>query len=346
VIFEPETSAAPCAPRPSPRGPLTAFLLEHLEGPPHALPAAPPAEDDPLFGDDSQLALYCCYELHYRAMAGVDEAWEWEPSLLAFRHRLEQAFERRVREEAGPIPCTADIENELHRVIADGGGPSLSAYARDRADLQQLRELAVHRSAYQLKEADPHTWALPRLWGPAKAAMVEIQYDEYGEGVEGQAHAELWATTMEALELDGTYGAYLDVIPGTTLATTNLISLFGLHRRLRGALVGHLAVFEMTSVVPMTRYAEGLARLGIGLEGRRFYDVHVEADAVHEKVACSRLAGGLAATEPALVGDIAFGAAALMAVEQRFSSYVLDRWARGRSSLLSPLPAVVPCPAG
>ena len=27
------------------------------------------------------------------------------------------------------------------------------------------REIAVHRSGYQLKEADPHTWAIPRLNG-------------------------------------------------------------------------------------------------------------------------------------------------------------------------------------
>ena len=35
-----------------------------------------------------------------------------------------------------------------------------------------------------------------------------------------------------ALGLDPSYGAYLDLIPGVTLATVNLMSLFGLHRRL------------------------------------------------------------------------------------------------------------------
>jgi Iron-containing redox enzyme len=52
----------------------------------------------------------------------------------------------------------------------------------DRGTLAQLREFAIHRSAYQLKEADPHTWAIPRLTGAVKAAMVEIQADEYGDG--------------------------------------------------------------------------------------------------------------------------------------------------------------------
>ena len=57
-------------------------------------------------------------------------------------------------------------------------------------------------------------------------------------------HATLFANAMRELGLDSSYGAYLDRIPGSTLATVNLMSLFGLHRRLRGAIVGHLAVFD------------------------------------------------------------------------------------------------------
>jgi hypothetical protein len=184
-----------------------------------------------------------------------------------------------------------------------------------------------------LKEADPHTWAIPRLTGAAKAAMVEIQADEYGNGVASEMHSSLFAVTMEELGLDSRYGAYLDSLPGTTLATVNLISMFGLHRRLRAELVGHLAIFEMTSVTPMTRYAQALARLGLGPAARRFYDVHVEADQHHQTVASRDMAGQLAADEPALVPGILFGARAVMEVERRFSQHVLAAWAQGRSSL-------------
>ena len=271
----------------------------------------------------------------------MSEGWEWEPSLLAFRAVLERSFEQRLHEEVGEVLAVGDVEAALAAVIAAHDGPSLSTFTEGRASLDQVRELAVHRSAYQLKEADPHSWAIPRLAGPAKAALVEIQFDEYGGGIEGRSHAELWAATMDSLGLDSHYGAYLDLVPGVTLATTNLISLLGLHRRLRGALVGHLAVFEMTSVVPMSRYAAALQRLGIGPAGQAFYDVHVAADAGHAVVASARLAGGLAASEPALASDIVFGAAALIATEDRFSRFVLDRWGAGRTSLRRPLPAAV-----
>jgi hypothetical protein len=196
----------------------------------------------------------------------------------------------------------------------------------------------VHRSAYQLKEADPHAWAIPRLTGGPKAALVEIESDEYGGGQAERMHAVLFANTMRGLGLDPRYGAYLEWLPGITLATVNLMSWFGLHRRLRGALTGHLAVFEMTSSVPNRRYAGGVRRLGFGPEVSGFYDEHVEADAVHEAIAAWDLADALAREEPELAGDIVFGARALLALEARWGQHLLAAWRAGRTSLRPPLP--------
>ena len=312
---------------------------------PHPIPCTSVSVMDALADDDFQLALYCCYELHYRGFAGVDDRWEWEPSLLAWRQELERGMERSLLRRLGPIPDeVGDVETAIRAAIDAHDGPSLSAYVRDEGTLDQVRELAVHRSAYQRKEADPHTWGIPRLADGPKAALVEIQLDEYGGGVESEMHATLFATTMHELGLDPGYGAYLDLLPGPTLATTNLISMFGLHRRWLGALVGHLAVFETTSVEPMSRYGAALRRLGVASAAERFYDVHVVADAHHEIVACKALAGGLAAAEPDLAPDIVFGARALLLVEGRFAEHVLEAWAGGRSSLRAPLPAAAAAP--
>ena len=112
-----------------------------------------------------------------------------------------------------------------------------------------------------------------------------------------------------------------------TLATVNLMSLLGLHRRLRGAIVGHLALFEMTSSVPNRRYANGLRRLGFAA-GDRFFDEHVVADAVHENIAAVDLAGGLAAPGPALAADILWGAAR-SSRSRRAGRALLGAWAAG-----------------
>ncbi|MEK8105100.1 iron-containing redox enzyme family protein [Micromonospora sp. M12] len=114
---------------------------------------------------------------------------------------------------------------------------------------------------------------------------MEIQTDEYGNGRLDRMHAELFRCTLDRLGLDTAYAAHLDAVPAVTLATNNLMSLLGLHRRLRGALLGHLAAFEMTSSLPNRRYGNGLRRLGFDEVATRFYDEHVEADAVHEQIA-------------------------------------------------------------
>jgi hypothetical protein len=138
---------------------------------------------------------------------------------------------------------------------------------------------------------------------------------------------------MAALELDTAYGAYVDAVPAVTLATTNLMSLFGLHRRLRGALLGHLAAFEMTSSLPNRRYGNGLRRLGYGEKATRFYDEHVAADAVHEQVAAHDLCGAFVAEEPDQAAEVLFGAAACLALDARVGRHLLDSWAAGASSL-------------
>ena len=306
----------------------------------------PPTVGDPISDDDAQLALYCCYELHYRGFADVPDEAEWAPRVIEFRSSLERAFESALRDAPGSPDAVAggDVTESLWKMAAAATGPSLSRWVLEHGTLAHARELAVHRSAYQLKEADPHTWAIPRLEGRSKAALVALQADEYGNGVAAKMHSSLFGDTMIALGLDATYGAYLDALPGTTLATTNLISMLGLHRRLRGALVGHLALFEMTSVVPMGRYSSWLARLGIGPSGRRFYDVHVEADAVHQLIAATDLAGGLVEAAPELADEVRFGARALTVVESRFTEALLGAWAAGSSALFgsSPLGAVPP----
>jgi hypothetical protein len=332
--FRDHRTTAPRLPRA--RGPITGALLAALRRPVHDVEPLPDATDDAIDGDDSALALYVMYELHYRGFASVDDGWEWEPSLLRERARLEAAFSARLFERVPPVTVPpASVTDALIELATTSHGPSLSRHMSRAGTLEQMREFAIHRSAYQRKEADPHTWAIPRLTGRTKAALVDIQRGEYGDGEPELVHAELFASTMDALGLDSAYGAYLDRVPGTTLATSNLISLFGLHRRWRGALVGHLALFEMCSVVPMGRYRDALYRLGVG-DGASFYEAHVEADARHEVVALHDMAGALAEEEPELAADIVFGARALDDVERAFAMRLLGAWAAGESSLLPP----------
>jgi hypothetical protein len=331
------------------RGPLSGTVFSAL----HAVPGTLSLRDamaidlsaiaDPLADEDLHLALYCCYELHYRNFEGVDERWEWDPVLLCLRARLEEVFEAGLADALAtwtpPQASAATMDVALRAIIDGDDSPSLSRHLETQGTVEQFREFLVHRSAYQLKEADPHSWAIARLTGPPKAALVEIQADEYGGGDPDRVHATLFAQTMAAVGLDNSYGAYVDRLPGVTLATVNLMSLFGLHRRNRGKIVGHLALFEMTSSIPNRRYATGLRRLG--LDGTAFFDEHVTADAVHENIAAVDLAGGLVRVEPPLIDDILFGARALIELEARWATALLDAWHASGTALHAPLDATV-----
>lgn len=319
------------------RGPLSSALFATLvDGEPLAVPSLRGL--DPLVDDDLHLALWCCYELHHHGFAGVADDAEWDPDVVRFRRVLESVFEGALRAEHQPRAVPADPLVAL-RVIASWAGPSLASTVEGRGERVHLQELAVHRSAYQLKEADPHTWAIPRLRGAGRSALIEIQADEYGGGVPGEAHADLFAAAMEQLGLSSRFGHYVDRLPGPTLATDNLVTMFGLNRRLRGALVGHLALFEMASVSPMSKYLAAARRVG-GLDAlERFYEVHVEVDAHHAEVALGGMVAGVVADEPGLAADVIFGAAALHRAEARFAHHVLRAWDDGRSSLRPSLEA-------
>jgi hypothetical protein len=331
---------------PLPRGPVSESLIALLTGPEHALvgPLAVAAtealatSDDLLVDDDLQLALFLMYELHYGGLEGVPDSWEWDPRLLAVRVPIEREFEEALRHTVVQPFATRDVSEALFALVgADDGGPSLSAFVEHDATAEQVREVLACRTIYTLKEADPHSWAIPRLHGRAKSALVEIQADEYGGGRAERLHATIFANALRGAGLDDRYGAYADHVPVTVYTSMNLMSLFGLHRRLRGAIVGHLAAYEMTSSLPCRAYANGLRRLGFGADVTDYFDEHVEADAVHEQLAARDLAGSLAEEEPHVANDILFGAAACLAVDGRLWGGLRERFERGESALRKPL---------
>ena len=327
---------------PSARGPLSAALLESLaRGASTDLVTDVAFTDDVANDEDIQLTLFLLYSLHYGGVVDCDADWEWDGRLLALRAAIERAFETQLRSTIPvpelPSPDAESVAAALFALTSADSGPSLSRYVARTATVEQLEEFLVQRSIYTLREADPHSWAIPRLTGRSKVALVEIQADEYGGGRAERQHSEIFARTMRAVGLDATYGRYVDNVPAITLASLNLMSMFGLNRRLRGAIAGHLAAFEMTSSIPNLMYSNGFRRLGYDATVTAYFDEHVAADAVHEQIAAHDLAGALAEDEPQLVADIIFGASACLAVDGWAAAHMYDTWTNGRTSLRRPV---------
>lgn len=322
---------------PRARGPLSDAVIGALRHPAGdaSLPAGPAPDADPL-GDDVQLALHACYELHYQGFAEVEPDWEWEPRLLGLRASLERLFLDALRAR---VAGGDDVAGELDELLVEPvDGDSASHVLRDEGEWWQFREFFAHRSIYHLKEADPHAWVIPRLRNRAKAALVAVEFDEFGGGRAERVHSQLFANLLTAADLSPDYLAYQDDVPACAFAPVNMMSLFGLHRRWRGALVGHFAAAEITTAPAAHRMDQGLRRLDAPEPCRFFYTEHVEADAVHEQVLRRDVVGDLLDHEPDLAADIVFGVQATDVLEGELGGHLLSAWRDGRSSLREPLP--------
>jgi hypothetical protein len=310
---------------PKPRGALSDVLFEAMRTTP-AWETLSSVKADHF--DDAQICLWALYELHYRGFEDVDDNLEWHPDLLRVRRALEEDFERSLRDRCeipdAPAPSgETQFAEMLLRFIEDHDGRSLATFVQRQADADQVLDLLRMRTIYHLKESDPSAWVVPRLGVRTQAALMELQYDEYGAGDPNRLHSHLFARGIEACGLNPAYGAYINEVPAEVLEQNNVMSLFGLHRRLRGAALGHLAAFEATSSQPCRRMSQGLHRLGLPAEMIDYYDEHIEADAVHEQLAIRTICASLVAAEPVLANDVFFGAFTCLDLESRFADAVL-----------------------
>ncbi|HLN79080.1 MAG TPA: iron-containing redox enzyme family protein [Nocardioidaceae bacterium] len=342
------------------RGPLSSGVIDLLAGREVATTEALvqlvrelPDDIDLLTDDDFHLALWVMYELHYAGFEDVEPDLEWDPDLIRLRREMEALFEAELRRRAEPhvsstMAAAGDLAQRLFDLTATFEGPSVARFVHREASLEQFLELMVHRSIYHLKESDPHNWVIPRITGRPKAALVELQYDEFGGGRPERLHATMFGDSLEGCGLDREYGAYVDQVPGYTLASNNAMSLLGLHRRLRGAAMGHLGAFEATSSIPCRKYAGGVRRLGLPEVVAAYFDEHIEADAVHEQLAFRDICAGLVTSGQAEEEDVVLGVTICLLMDVVVGERMLADWQAGRSTLLggtSPRPTTAPVEA-
>ncbi len=295
------------------RGPLTEALFEALRQPPDTLPRAcplPPASapDAARRRGPPARALPLLRAALPRPAGRRRRAGSGSPTLLrAARASSRTASRRRCSTRSAAPAEAAGARARWTSRCARSPTPTTARRCRAtssaRRRVEQLREFVVHRSAYQLKEADPHSWALPRLHGGAEGRARR----DPGRRVRrrprrARSTRRCSPTAMDALGLDSDATAPTSTaIPGVTLATVNLMSLLraapALARRDRRP--PRPVRDDVVDPEPALRRRAAPARASASA-ATDFFDEHVEADAVHENIAAVDLAGGLARQEPAL----------------------------------------------
>jgi Iron-containing redox enzyme len=320
---------------PQPRGPVSAAVRAALvsESGDEFLSVELPNDPEDIFRDDDlQLALWMLYEQSYRAFEDAHDH-EWDPAAVAVRRRLERPFEKQLRTATAPVVADSleisddDVVSQIEHTIGHAPGPDLARFLHREATRDQVLDFLAQRSVYHLKESDPHSFVVGRVGGPAKVALAELQYDEFGAGRPERLHSHMYAVALDAAGLDPEFGAYIERVPATTLAVNNLMSLLGLSHRLRGAALGHLAAFESTSSVPCRRIAAGIERVGLPEATAAYFHEHVEADAAHEQIVLRDICRNFVESEPTQRAEVLFGVAACLYLDALAAEDLLDSWA-------------------
>ena len=278
------------------------------------------------FDRDTQLAWFMLNEASFGGWADVDDTAEWDPAVVALRRQIEDWFERTIDVDRDVVDAV-----ELVNATLSAEGPSMSRFLADYGTTIQVIESLMLRYPYQSKEADPHTFAIPRLTGTVKRALCEIQAGEYGVG-HRSTHAELFISALRAIE-PRAKSFVLDRLPGVAYATSNLVSMGGLNRARRGIAVGQLALFEMDSVVPNGVMVQTCDRLELPAATRRFFEVHVMADVEHEAIAQQAFLIDYPIREPDQIPNILFGVRAQHAIDSALAHHAVRAWSNGLSAL-------------
>jgi len=278
------------------------------------------------FDRDTQLAWFMLNEASFGGWADVDDAAEWDPAVVALRRQIEDWFERTIDVDRDVVDAV-----ELVNATLSAEGPSMSRFLADYGTTIQVIESLMLRYPYQSKEADPHTFAIPRLTGTVKQALCEIQAGEYGVG-HRSTHAELFMAALDALDR-GASDAVIGSLPGVAYATSNLVSMGGLNRARRGVAVGQLALFEMDSVVPNGTMVSACDRLDLPAATRRFFDVHVMADAEHEVIAQQAFLIDYPLREPDQIPNLLFGIRAQHVIDVALALHAIQAWSTGLSAV-------------
>ncbi|TDT18703.1 heme oxygenase-like protein [Ilumatobacter fluminis] len=326
-------SIIPTSPRlPQPVGPISSAVVDLLTtGVGASLNMAHP---DP-FDRDRQLAWFMLNGLSYRGWRDVHDDMEWHPLAVEWRRNLEEWFMEHAHDQVWLDGLA--VAEAIEGALAPDETPGAAAWLAEHGRRDHLADAIAMRMPYQMIEADPHTFAVPRLDGEVKRAICDVQAGEYGVGHEF-SHAELYARAASALGVDES--DVLDRLPGVAFATVNFITACGLRRSWRHIVVGQLTLFEMDSVAPNRLMVEACDRIGVADEVRRFFHVHVLADAEHEQMMEDAVVKRLCVDDPDCAADVTFGIAAQRWIDRAIARHAVGAWERGRSALAElPVPA-------
>lgn len=292
------------------------------EGP---APLAAPEPSDPA-GFHRRLAHW-----NHRRLAPATPRPAWRDDL---RHDAEMMlvegdFIECARAEAAPwlvdLPATADAFVAWFEALK-GSGPGeadpLFPWLAETASMEEMRWFLLQEVAGEAGFEDLVAMAQVKMPTRPKLELARNYWDEMGRGSEAGMHGPMLDRLAAALDLK----PRIEETAWPSLALGNTLVAFSTQRRYAYHALGALGAVELTAPWRAAHVAEGLKRLGVGVE-RKYFALHATLDIAHSEAWNEEVLRPLAAERPECIRALAEGAVMrLMAGARCFDAYRAHLW--------------------
>ena len=193
---------------------------------------------------------------------------------------------------------------EQLRLDGPGQGDALFPWLAHEAPAGAMRWFLQQEVAGEAGFDDLVALSQLKLPRRPKLEMARNYWDEMGRGHESAMHGPLLDQLAEDMQLT----SEVDHIVWESLALANLLVGFALNRRYAYQSIGALGVIELTAPGRATLVNEGLSRLGLSAQARRYFALHATLDVKHSASWNTEVLRPLVASDPRLARPLAEGA--------------------------------------
>ena len=160
-----------------------------------------------------------------------------------------------------------------------GQNDPLFPWLAEKASLEEMRWFLTQEAAGEAGFDDLVAMAQVKLPNQPKLEMARNYWDEMGRGHERGMHGPMLSAVVQDMELKPT----IENTIWQSLALANLMLGLATNRRYAYHAIGALGVIELTAPTRVGLVNDGLTRLGVSFETRKYFQLHATLDIEHSK---------------------------------------------------------------
>jgi hypothetical protein len=215
------------------------------------------------------------------------------------RQNVQQHLEKMPQEPEAFMQWFSNLKTE-----APGQGDALFPWLANQASMEQMRWFLQQEAAGEAGFDDLVAMTQVKLPAKAKLEMARNYWDEMGRGHQNSMHGLMLESTVRDLNLTPT----IEDTVWESLALANLMLAMAMNRRYAYQSIGALGAVEMTAPTRVGYVNEGLKRLNVDFDARKYFQLHATLDIKHSEAWNREVIYSLVKSNPQTAKPIAEGA--------------------------------------